>query len=291
MKKIPSALALLLCFALLAGCGAQAVLHDVAEQLQNANAAEESKPSSAEIYDASDTDAIADDPLSGGHAEGHEEEDDYADASDTDAADITPDITEPAGETALPSGGFVSLALEDCVADAEGTDGQLPRITLDCPGADYINDDIRGAFGYLVDADYCTMYYSASKDGDILSVVIAQLYDGDASYFTPYLLDLSTGEHIGSRELLSRMGLSADEVAAAELDIMGREFEYMYGSMSAGDGADFYNEQYERTVSPDNADTDRLWLDGGALHFVATIYSMAGAEFYEYPMSAGYFYG
>ena len=73
---------------------------------------------------------------------------------------------------------------------------------------------------------------------------------------------------------------------------MGEEFEYQYGAESLGENADFYNEQYAMTVSPDNAEYNRLWLDGeGELNFVAKIYSLAGAEFYEYPMGTGYYFG
>lgn len=298
MKKTVSVLALLMCLMLLAGCGAQAFLHDVAGQLHDANAAQDAE-NDALHEDASDTDAeyddadyeeaIEGDPLAGGHAEGREANgESYEDASLTDAEPASP--AEAAAEE-VPEAGYAALALEECVTDAEGSGGKLPRITVDCTGAAYINDDIQGSFGYLVDADYCTLAYTASKDGDILSILIVQQYDDEAAYFTPYLLDLASGEHIGGGELLSRMGVSAAEIAAAELRLMGQEFEHLYGTVGGDDTDEYKQEQYERTVSEENADTDRLWLEDGELYFVAKIYSLAGAEFMEYPMSAGYFYG
>ena len=105
------------------------------------------------------------------------------------------------------------------------------------------------------------------------------------------LLDLSTGEAISGAELLAFLGLSSGDLADTELRIMGEEFEYQYGAESMGENAAFYDEQYSLTVSPDNTELGRLWLDSeGELNFVAKIYSLAGAEFYEYPMGTGYYF-
>ena len=283
MKKFITLLALLLCLALLAGCGAQAFLHDVAEHLVNARPGE-SDDAEAPVTDGENQPATASDVWEAPDAEPADE----APASGSDAEDEAPQSELP--EEGAPVD-FTALSVSECVTDADGAEGQLPRIVLDCPGADYINDDIEGTFRYLVGEDYCTLYYDVSKNGPILSILIAQLYDGDASYYTPYRLDLSTGEAIGGAELLSYLGLSSDDLAATELQIMGDEFEYQYGPESMGENADFYNEQYDMTVSPNNTELNRLWLDSeGELNFVAKIYSLAGAEFYEYPMGTGYYY-
>ena len=281
MKTIVKLLALLLCLGLLAGCGAQEVLHDISEHLANSQTGD-ALPDESELLpaDGADQTATDSDAEEGPAAE--------APASESDAGEQIPQSQLPEeGSPVDPA----ALSLAECVTDADDAGGQLPRIAIDCPGADYINDDIEGTFRYLVDSDYCTLYYTASKNGPILSVMIAQLYDGDASYYNPYMLDLSTGETLSGAELLSVLGLSSDELAETELRIMGEEFEYEFGSEDLSGDPDFYREQYGRTVSPDNAELDRLWLDDeGELNFVAKIYSLAGAEFYEYPMTTGYFY-
>ena len=283
MKKIITVLALLLCLALMTGCGAQAFLHDVAEHLVN-NPPAESVETEDLVTDGESQPATASDAA---EEPGTESEEVFASASDTGEQIPKSQLPEEDGHIV----DFSSLSVSECVTDADGAAGQLPRIVLDCPGADYINDDIEGTFRYLVGADYCTLYYDVSKNGPILSILIAQLYDGNASYYTPYRLDLSTGEAIDGAELLSYLGMSSDELAAAELQIMGEEFEYQYGAQSTGDLADIYAEQYDMTVSPANAELNRLWLDSeGELNFVAKIYSLAGAEFYEYPMGTGYYY-
>jgi len=284
MKKMIAVLALLLCLAVLTGCGAQAVLHDIAEHLVNAEAEEASESAESPIFDGVGLPATGSDA-----AEEPAPEEPALPASETDIGEQIPQSQLPEEDGHIVD--FSSLSVSECVTDADGAAGQLPRIVLDCPGADYINDDIEGTFRYLVDADYCTLYYDVSKNGPILSILIAQLYDGDASYYTPYRLDLSTGEAIGGAELLGYLGLNSGDLADTELQIMGEEFEYQYGAESQGENADFYYEQYDMPVSPDTAELNRLWLDGeGELNFVAKIYSLAGAEFYEYPMGTGYYY-
>ena len=285
MKKALTVIALLLCLCLLAGCGAQAVLHDIAEHLVN-NRTEEAPADDAGTVEADGAAPAA--TASDAAEEPGEETADALPASESDVGEQVPQSQLPEEENPAD---FTALSAAECVTDADGAEGQLPRIVLDCPGADYINDDIEGTFRYLVGADYCTLYYTVSKNGPILSLMIAQLYDGDASYYNPYMLDLSTGEVLRGAELLSRMGLSEGEVSDAELRIMGEEFEYQYGAESQGENAEYYQEQYDCTVSPANAELDRVWLDDdGELNFVAKIYSLAGAEFYEYPMGTGYYF-
>jgi hypothetical protein len=111
----------------------------------------------------------------------------------------------------------------------------------------------------------------------------------DDRYYTPFNLDLQTGQWLSGQALLELLGLDAQTLGEAELAAMGQEFEYEYGAYQQGSFADFYQEQYERTVSQSNVETNRLWFGAnGQLTFAAKIYSMAGAEYYEYPMATGY---
>ena len=88
------------------------------------------------------------------------------------------------------------------------------------------------------------------------------------------------------------MDLPSNAVGDTEIAIMAEEYEHMYGGFDEGDTAPFYQEQYDRTVSPDNAELERLWLSyGGELSFVGKLYSMAGAEFYEYILPTGFYFG
>lgn len=280
MKKLISALTLTLCLLLLSACKATDTLSDIASQLHEAN--DTAQTDTSPVLDggtASDSDAEeVPEPEAAAPAS----------ATDSDSAEEVP-AELPIEE--MPDADLAALSLEELVTDAEGTDGQLPRITANCAGAAYINDDIEGSFRHLLDEEYCSVYYDAAKNGRILSIVIAENYDGDCSYYTPYNLDLTTGQYLTGAELLSLLNADAAVISDTEIAVMAEEFEHMFGTEPGEGMADFYQEQYERTISPDNAELDRVWLGyGGELYFTARIYSLAGAEFYEYPMSTGLYF-
>lgn len=287
MKKIIPALALALCLLVLSACSVTGTLGDIADQLHSANNAESSDDTL--VIDgnaASDSDADID-------AMPEENESDYAD-EDASVSDLPDDGDEPEDlpiET-VPDADLSAMSLEELVVAAEGTDGCLPHITADCDGAAYINDDIDGSFRYLLDEEYASVYYDANKNDRILSILMAANYDGGSAYYTPYNLDLMTGQYLTGSELLSLINIDADTVRNAELAVMGEEFEHMFGTEPMEDMAEFYQEQRDNTISEANVELERLWLGyGGELYFTARIYSLAGAEFYEYPMSTGLFFG
>ncbi len=289
MKKTLSIIALLLCVAMLASCTARFSLDKTA--LEPSQTADEAAPDAGEA-------PAAEAPASAPDAEepGPAPESAPADTAETELQEASaPDAMEegpaPGDIPVEEAPSYTGLSAADCVADAEGAAGQLPRITLDCPGADSINEDIEGTFRYLVDADYCKLYYEVYVNGDILSLLVGQQYTEGGSFFTPYNLDLATGERMSGQELMDYLGIERTIVGDNELAAMAEEFEHMYGGMAEGDSAEFYQEQYDRTVSTDNAEFGRLWLGfGGTLYFVAKLYSLEGAEFYEYPMSTGLVY-
>lgn len=217
-----------------------------------------------------------------------------ASASDSGGAQIVPIASEtdavPEEDPEMPADP-VALNVGELVADREGTDGKLPYILLDSDGAAAINEDIEGRFGYLVDEEYCRLEYQAWKglNGRILSVIVAEHYDNDWTSYMPYCLDLATGAWLDGGELLDLLGVDRETMADTELEIMATEFEYEFGSVREFIGEEEYAALLARTASPDNVELERVWLgDMGRLLFVARIYSVAGAEFYEYPMSAGY---
>lgn len=201
-----------------------------------------------------------------------------------------PEEDEPEADVEMPDD-FRARSLEELVTDLDGTDGTLPFITLDCSGADAINEDIAGRFGYLTGEEYCNLHYECFKgfNGRILSVLVVENYDYEFTSYMPYNLDLVSGSWISGEDLLELIGVSRDDMEAAELGVMGGEFEYEFGSALESIGQELYDEQLARTVAPENAVFDRVWLGyNGQLMFVAKIYGFAGAEFYEYPMAAGY---
>lgn len=286
MKKIIPALTIALCLLVLSACSVTGALGDIADQLHSANNAESSD----------DTLVIDSGAVSDSDADVMPEEDeaDYADedASETDLFDDSGEEPDTLPIETVPDADLAALSLDELVADAEGSNGCLPYITANCDGAAYINDDIDGSFRHLLDEDYANVYYDANKNDRILSILIAENYDGGNSYYTPYNLDLVTGQYLTGGELLSLINIDADTVRSAELAVMSEEFEHMFGTEPTDDMAVFYQEQRNNTLSDANVELERLWLGyGGELYFTARIYSLAGAEFYEYPMSTGLFFG
>lgn len=279
MKRWMTLAALLLALLLLAACGVQQTLHDVAEELRTDRA--EEPASASEAFPANDAEPVEEEP--------EDEPVEPEPASETDLP-----APEPLPEEVVETD-FAALPAEDCVAEREDVpNGRLPIVTLDCAGARDINDDIDGRVGFLIGADYCRLNYECYKsaEGRYLCLLLSERYDGDFVSYTPYVLDVIDGEWISGGALLSRLGVSEGELAEEELIILGDEFEHNYGDgREYGSDADFVQEQFERTTAAENADTDRVWLgDGGRLMFVGRIFGLAGAEFYEYPLATGYAY-
>jgi hypothetical protein len=274
-KQWIAMLTLALCVTVTAGCGIEEVLEDVAQQLaqsheQQAETEEQAVSAQSEAQVSAVQQAVS------------------QPEKVTDSDLIVEQEQEALPEETVEPVDFTTLAPEACVEEQDG----LPYIMLACDGADAINSTIESNFSYLVNDDTCDLHYECYKGaGRILSILIVQQYDGDARYYTPFNLDLQTGQWIDGQELLSLLGLSQSELAQAELSAMGNEFEYEFGAMQNGEQGEFYQQQYSRTVSDDNVDMNRLWFGaGGQLNFVAKLYPMAGAEYYEYPMSTGYYF-
>lgn len=264
MKKTVPLLALLLCLCLLSACTIRA----------SDGASPTDAPASAGNGETADQ-APVPEPVSAA---------DLLPPKEPEEAETEPPIPET--ETDTPD--FTGLEAYECIEDVGAEPGHLARITLDCDGASDINAEILRDLRPLAEDEVCDVRYECHKSGRVLSLLYIRQFEGDCTYYTPFNLDLVTGERLTGADLLALIGVSADDLAAEELSLMGSEFENLFGNLKEQAGA-FYDEQYERTVSPDNADTERLWIDDfGRLYFAARIYSMAGADYYEYPMITNY---
>ncbi len=203
------------------------------------------------------------------------------DSSDTDVLD-EPVRTEAAGTD------FTALTADQCVVDDLADPGVLPRIALDCPGADEINGIIQDEFRPVSEDPMCQLHYEYAKGaGRVLSVVMVKKID-DWLEYTPFDLDLATGERLSGAELLALLDVDSAELAQLEQSVMGEEFTHQFGRVQDQTDEEFYNGQYERTTSPDNVELEKLWFAAdGQLLFAGRIYGLAGAEYYEYPLSTG----
>ena len=263
MKRTVFILLLALCVCLLAACGAQDALQSITGQAAQPTAA----PAPEQTAEDSGTDLIL--PGQPG----------YSDDSGTD--------------TAPSAGGFADLTADQCVEDDWPTAGVLPRIVLDCPGAEQINSQLQDTFAPIADDPACQgLHYECFKGaGHVLSLLMVERWPNDCTYYTPFNLDLATGKALSGAELLEVLEVNTDGLANLEQAVMSEEFTHQFGTAEEQTDGDFYQQQYARTTSPDNTDTDRVWLGGdGQLYFVGRIYGLAGAEFYEYPLGSTLFF-
>ena len=306
MKRFISVLALLMCLILLAACGVEDVLGEFAGQLAEADAGDTPEVDTDDgdtglvaaieeffgVADDTSSDAVMEpwpnEPIPASDTDANTPEDDNRDEQAQDA----PDEEAPA-----PDNGdgqpvdYTTLSAEECVEDAWMEPNVLPRITVDCAGARTINDQIWAQFSGLADDPMCDVYYEVFKGTDrVLSILMVKRIN-DSSYYTPFNLDLATGVALSGAELLELIGQDETELRELETALLGQEFTYQYGGMESEDG-EFYAQQYARTTDPDNADTQRVWLGyGGELYFAGRIYGLAGAEYYEYRIPTGLFFG
>lgn len=251
MRRYISMLALVLCLCLAASCGTEDVLSEMTDGRSDA------------ALDDSGTDSTEPVVLPG---------EEIASDSATDAGDQD----------------FTALTADQCVADAIADPRVLPRITVDCPGAEAINQAIQDAFYQVSEDPMWELHYEYAKGaGRVLSVVMVKKAN-DWSEYTPYNLDLATGKALSGAELLDLLDVDKTELAQLEQAILGEEFTHQFGDMQEQTEQDFYDGQYARTTSADNAELEKLWFSGsGQLLFAGRVYGLAGAEYYEYPLSTG----
>ena len=265
MRRFAWILALALCLALLAGCGVEDVLGNMM---------------GPRIPEPTQTPGPTEVPIWTPPAE----------ASATAVPSPVP--TAPAGGGApAPAGGiadYASLTVADCVEDAGSTPGVIPHIRLDCPGAQSINAAIDSAFAASADDPLWETHYECAIGGSrVLSVLMVQQAN-DSVFYTAYNLDMATGQALTGAELLALLGQDPAALKAKELAVMAQEFTHLYGGLIGQMDQSFYDQQYARTTSIDNAQTDNLWFGAdGQLYFTGRIYAMAGAEYYESALPTG----
>ena len=164
----------------------------------------------------------------------------------------------------------------------------LPRITIDCPGAELINQQIQDTFFSVAEDPLWELDYQCAKGaGHILSIVMKK-HANDWMEHTVYHLDMATGQALSTAELLAMLEVDTDELANLEQAILGEEFTHQYGGPEIQQDKEFYEQQYDRTTSPDNVELEKIWFGGdGQLYFAGRIYPLAGPEYSEYQLPTG----
>lgn len=317
MKRVVAVLTLLLFLVMLAACNTVEFLSEVGEQLSTledevsapdtAVVVEPSVPNNPEASaadtqpytpaDEPDTaDMTVDEP---GQADGQASEDTSTDGTaapdtpyTTDAAAPNEDgngeaSAQPESDHVDPGINYTALTAEMCVTDAwPEAPGVMPRITVGCDGADQLNSTIITTFEADAGNPEMTVHYEVYKNDRVLSILMVVQTPYDMNRYTPYNLDLATGNAISGHELLDLLAQDAGALAQIETAVMGEEFTHQYGHLREEMG-ELYDQQYRQTTDVSNAETENIWLDSvGQLCFVGRIYDLDGVGFYEYPMGS-----
>ncbi len=215
--------------------------------------------------------------------------------------------TEPRGTTTPASQTTAPRRAEDLVEVRQqvhllGADGvgntydytyTVPGFTLDSQDAAACNQAI---------LETCTSYIEESQEADregysvlcmgigydawlweeVLTLLVTVDSDWGNTEYLLYQLDADTGARLQTGDLAARLGLSQADFAQAARAAMESTFRTMFQGAEETAG-DFYQTQLDKTVAGENVSKAQLYLgEGGAPFLLCTIYSLAGAESYDY---------
>ncbi len=215
----------------------------------------------------------------------------------TEAVPTTTEAPETAAPTEAhvpyPTGPLVEDAcLESYEKDSETFLYNLPRVNLDSPEIAALNQRITDSF--LPDIkESCSMLeageepelgevtYQWTIRGDVLSLVIHiehRLHWG--WHWSVFNISVSQGRLLLDREVVEAAGLTREEYRRRAKEAIAARF---LETASWDDEGDFTLEQFARSVADFNIDNAQPFFDEtGKLMIRCVIYSIAGADSYEY---------
>ena len=106
--------------------------------------------------------------------------------------------------------------------------------------------------------------------------------DWGINIYYPITLDLDTGEKLGNEEIAALYGMDPQEMKTAVRESMRAYYENAYAGAKENAGS-FYISQLEKTIDSSNTDKAVLYPTAdGTPYLACTIYSLAGADSYDY---------
>lgn len=170
---------------------------------------------------------------------------------------------------------------------------EVPYIRMDSPAARTYNAMLRREiYPYIDDAKEALdqgnspwlygVEYKAYVWKNTLTVLTWFRGDWGINLYYPITLDLDTGEKLGNEEIGALYGMDPQETKTAVREAMKSYYENAFSG--AGDsGESFYRSQLEKTAASSNTDKAILYPTAdGTPYLVCTIYSLAGADSYDY---------
>jgi len=123
--------------------------------------------------------------------------------------------------------------------------------------------------------------YEAWLTNDVLTVLIEEVLSFDMTLYNVYQFDLSTGKRLDNRGLIGKLGFVWDDCWDAAAKAAGEYFLSCYFELSDEFRDDFYDSQYEKTISDQNIENAQFFItQESKLMMAVDIYSIAGADSY-----------
>ena len=125
--------------------------------------------------------------------------------------------------------------------------------------------------------------YKTGSNGPIRSILIAVECDADVRIYKTFNYNAALGAEATGAQILEIACLDEATLSTQAMSVAAEKFISLYGSISDGG---FYDDQLAMTLSPDayGKHMPLYFNDAGELCFVARIYALAGASYYDYPL-------
>ena len=124
--------------------------------------------------------------------------------------------------------------------------------------------------------------YEYFENGNILSIVIKQTaLEASIENYDVYNVNIETVESLSKEDILQQKNIATEAYVSKIKTQLVNEFETNFASQV---GTQFYETQKEKTSSDENCSLENTEIyigENGHLHYIANIYSLAGADKYQ----------
>ena len=124
--------------------------------------------------------------------------------------------------------------------------------------------------------------YEYYENGSIISLIIKKtLLEASIDNYEVYNVNKDTGEVLSKENVLEQKGITQEDYEAKIKTQLNEKFEENFSSM-AGDS--YYEAQKAKNNSDENCSLENTQVyigENGNLHYIANVYSLAGADKYQ----------
>lgn len=168
----------------------------------------------------------------------------------------------------------------------EKTKIQIPAINLDVEAIKELNSAIMEDYQEEIErskefADH-EITYEYFENGDIVSIVIKNAaLEMSIDEYKVYNVNVVTGEVLSKEAVLNTKNITKETYESKIKEQISAKFEENYASLA---GSEYYETQKEKNNSDENCSLENTQVfigENGNIHYIANIYSMAGADKYQ----------